>query len=55
MGALDSVLTNNVAAIIMASLFIWYLNKRDTCFQETLDKLSEAINDLRKEMNKIKS
>lgn len=43
---IDHIVAQNVAAIGMAGLFLWYVNKRDGLMQATFDKFSEKLEKL---------
>jgi uncharacterized protein YydD (DUF2326 family) len=49
----ESVIAQNIAALSMAALFIWYVNKRDALMQSTFDKFSERIDKLTDALNKL--
>jgi len=40
---IETVLTQNVAALMMAASFLWYLSKRDKQVADTFDKLGERM------------
>ena len=51
---LEQIIANNISAVIMAFIFINYLNKRDDKFQKSLDKLAEAIDCLERRIDHIR-
>lgn len=58
----DSIITNNVGAIVMAGMFLWYINKRDNSvnellvgFSTQLERLSNVIQSLEKRLKTIES
>jgi cell division protein FtsB len=51
---LSSVIVQYGGNLAVVIVFIYYLNKRDDKFQRALDKLSDAIEALRTEINDLK-
>lgn len=50
---IEPTLTNNVAAIVTCSVFIWYLVKRDKSAQDTYEKLANAIDRMSKRLSEL--
>lgn len=55
MGVYEQAVATNVPAIIMAVIFLYYINKRDMYMQKTLDKLADAISALERRIHNIES
>lgn len=56
----DPAITNNVGAVVMGALFLWYMNKRDNAFNATITafatevkKLGHVIESLEKRLKSI--
>lgn len=47
------ILSQNIAAIIMAGLFLWYIGKRDKLIQDVFDKFANKIERLTEALDKL--
>lgn len=52
---IEQVLTNNVSAIVMAGLFLLYMNKRDKQFQQLMNEFARKLEKLTKALEKIEA
>lgn len=53
--SIDQVITNNVGALAMASLFIYYMNRRDKMFQRIVDEFTRKLEQLTKAIGKLEN
>lgn len=42
-GIVEQLITQNVAALAMAGIFLWHLSKKDKDTKETLEKFNDTI------------
>jgi type II secretory pathway pseudopilin PulG len=43
MNGLETILTQNIAALAMAGVFIWYLDRKDRANKQTLDNFNQTL------------
>lgn len=47
------LISQNIAAVVMAGLFLWYIGKRDKLIQDIFDKFADKLDKLTDALEKL--
>lgn len=53
MNGIEELLINNIAAVVMAGAFLYYLGKKDTMNKDTFDQFNKTIQNHLTHTNKV--